>query len=372
MATPPIIIERDPQAIIDSLNTRYNGYTGNTLQPFQVEQLQFKAVAYEMSLKLEQFQAAGINNLISFSTAPVLDYLVELLGVTRLTPSAAIVTVNFTLALAHPGVTIPSGTRVASVDGTAVFQTQTDIIVAAGIVNAPIVCISVTTGASFNAYAIGSITNILDPIAYVDSASNTDESAGGADTETDDSLRTRARLAPAAFGTAGANEAYQYWALTANPAIIDVSVPLVPAQPGTVVVYPLLEDGTVTPQVILDQVSAVLNARTVRPMCDTVVVTAPTQIPYTLIVGLVIYEDGDPQTIQQTVLDNLIAYALSVSQQLGRDVMVDQITAICAPEGSGVYDVDLGSFVDIIVAENEYAFANYSGIGVTVTGTNVG
>jgi phage-related baseplate assembly protein len=370
MAAPPIIIERTPQEIIDSLVSRYNAYTGNTLQPAQVERLIFQSVAYELSLKLEQVQAAGINNLISFSTAPVLDYLVELLGVTRLAPSSAIVTVNFVASLGHPGTTITAGTRVASADGMAVFEVQGDVIIAAGVINTSIVCQSVTEGANFNGYAIGTITNILDPVPFIVSASNTDASNGGASQETDEALRERARLAPAAFGTAGANDAYKFWALTANPAIIDVHVPIIPAQPGTVQVYPLLEDGSVTPQAVLDQVEEVLNARYVRPMCDTVSVVAPTQIPYTLVVEIVIYENEDPQTIQQTVQDNLIDFTTSLSQELGRDVMADQITAICAPVGSGVYDVDLGSFTDIIVDGNEYAFCN--GVGVIVTGTNPG
>jgi phage-related baseplate assembly protein len=368
--TPPIIIERTPQEIIDSLIARYEGYTGNTLQPFQVERLMIQTVAYELSLKLEQVQAAGINNLLSFSTAPVLDYLAELLGVTRLASSSAIVTVNFVATLGHPGTTIPSGTRVSSVDGMAVFQTLGDVIISAGIINTPIVCESVTAGSNFNNYQTGTITNILDPVPYISSASNTDVSAGGASQETDDALRERARLAPAAFGTAGANDAYVFWALSANPAIIDVHVPIIPAQPGTVVVYPLLEDGSVTPQVILDQVEEVLTARYVRPMCDTVNVVAPTQITYSLIVNLVIYEDADPQTVQQTVQDNLTAFVLSLRQELGRDVMSDHIIAICAPIGSGVYDVDLGAFTDIVIAENEYAFC--TSVGAIVTGTNAG
>lgn len=370
MATPPIIIERAPQDIIDSIVARYEGYTGNTLQPFQVERLMIQALSYELSLKLEQVQAAGINNLLSFSTAPVLDYLVELLGVTRLSASSAIVTIEFTLDAGHPGVTIPSGTRVASVDGMAVFQTQQDIIVTAGTTTATDVCISVTEGSAFNDYAIGTITNILDPVVYVSAATNTDASAGGASQETDDALRNRARLAPTAFGTAGAQEAYIYWALTANPAIVDAFTPLIPAQPGTVIVYPLLEDGSVTPQLILDQVEAVLNGRYIRPLCDTVSVVAPTPQDYTLDIGLVIYQNADPIAIQAQVQSDLEAFVLALRRQLGRDVMSDQITAICAPNGSGVYDVDLGIFTDIIIAENQYA--RCLGVTVTVTGTNEG
>lgn len=366
----PSIIERTPQDIINAIVARYNGYTGNTLQPAQVEMLIIKAIAYELSLKLEQGNSAAVNNYISYSTAPVLDYLVELLGVTRLPASSALVTVEFTLVSGHGGVTIPSGTRVASVDGQAVFRTQQDLIVPATDLTATDVCISVTEGANFNGYVAGTITNILDPQAYLESATNTDTSSGGAAQEIDEALRVRARLASSTFGTAGARDAYIYYALTANPSIVDVHVPIVPAQPGTVVVYPLLEDGTVTPQTVLDQVAAALSPETVRPLCDTVVVAAPTPVDYTLVVELVIYENEDPIAIQAEVQTNLEAFVLALRQELGRDVMEDQITAICAPNGSGVYDVDLGLFTDIIIAENEYA--RCTSVSVTVTGTSAG
>lgn len=364
----PEFISNNPTTIINEVIAYYEAQTGNTLQPAQVERILLDCIAYRESLIRGQIQAACENNLISYAVGPSLDYLVEILGVTRTAPIAALVDIDFTLDAGHPGVTIPSDTRIASVDGQAVFKTQSDIIVTAGTTSASATCVSVTAGSSFNGYAAGTITNILDPVAYVSAATNAAATAGGSDLETDDQLRERARLAPDAFGTAGSRRAYIYWALTASTEIIDVGVDIVPQTPGTVVVYPLLEDGSVTPTTVLNQVYAVLNDDYVRPLTDTVVVTAPTQIPYTLVIGLTLYEDADPTDVQEAAEAAVTAYTVAQRQSMGRDIMSDHL--IAAAMVDGVYDVDLGAFSDIIVDSNEYGYC--SSITVTVTGTNEG
>jgi len=364
----PIQIEVVPQTIVDEMVSFYETELGVTLQPAQVERVLLNVWAYRESLLRSQVQAAATNNLLSFSTAPVLDYLTELLGVTRLGPTNSLVTIRFELPLLHPGVTIPQGTRVSSVDGLAVFETQQDITVISNFPWAEATCVSVTAGANFNGYAVGTITNILDPVAFVNSASNVDISEGGSDAETDDQLRARARLAPDAFGTAGSRNAYKYWTYTANPGIIDVGVDTIPNTPGTVIVYPLLESGTVPTTPVLNAVFAVLDADEVRPLTDTVQVTAPTQVSYTLDIDLTIYETADPITVQEAAEAAVEAYVLQQRQRMGRDIMADQLIAACMVDG--VYDVDFGSFTDIIIDSNEYGFC--TNIQVTVTGTNEG
>lgn len=365
----PIQIEVVPQTILNEMVAFYQAELGITLQPAQVERVLLNVWAYRESLLRSQVQAAATNNLLSFSTEPVLDYLVELLGVIRLSATNALVTIEFTVNTT--GVTIPSGTRVSSVDGLAVFRTQADIVISSPNLTAQAVCVSVTSGENFNGYAIGTITTILDPQAFLDSATNLDISAGGSSQETDDQLRARARLAPEAFGTAGSVNAYKFWAYTANPAIIDVGVPRIPVTPGTVLVYPLLADGTVTPPPVLDQVLAILDADEVRPLTDTVIVNAPSPSYYTLDIDIVIFEDADPISTQANALAAVEAYVLQQRQRMGRDVMEDQITAaIVNSSPNAVYDVDLGLFTDLVIADFEYAVCQ--GVTVTVTGTNEG
>jgi phage-related baseplate assembly protein len=368
MVDPPIYIEVAPETIVNELVQWYENETGNTLQPAQVERLIIGAWAYRESLLRSQVQSAAIMNLVSFSSEPVLDYLGELVGVVRNDAQNALVDITFTLVAGHGGVTIPSGTRVASTDGLAVFATQQDVIVPSVDLTATTTCVSATSGANFNGYAIGTITSILDPQAYLASATNINISGGGSNRETDEQLKNRIRLAPDAFGTAGSQRAYMYWAFTANPAIIDVSVPLVPAIAGEVRVYPLMEDGSITPTVVLNQVTGVINGEYVRPLTDTVVVQAPTQVTYTLAIDVTIFDNADPTTVQAACLASLEAYVLQQRQRMGRDIMVDQVTAAAMVDG--VYDIDLGGFTDLVIADNEYGFC--TGITVTIIGTNEG
>ena len=159
--------------------------------------------------------------------------------------------------------------------------------------------------------------------------------------------------------------------MTANTEIIDVGVDIVPNTPGTVIVYPLLEDGSVTPTAVLNQVDAILDDDYVRPLTDTVIVTAPTQVTYTLAIGLVLYEDADPTDVLDAVEAAVTAYTVAQRQSMGRDVMEDQIIAACVNAiPNTVYDVDLGAFTDIVIGSNEYGYC--TSITVTITGTNEG
>lgn len=364
--TPPIYIEVDAQTILDEMVASYEGLTGNTLQPAQPERLILSTWAYRESLLRSRVQAAAQQNLISFSTEPVLDYLGEFFDALRNDAQNAVTTIEFTLQAGHGGVTIPEGTRIASTDGLAVFKTQGDIIVPAVDLTATAVCVSVTEGANFNDYAIGLISEILDPQPWLVSATNTDITAGGSDRETDDQYRERIRLAADAFGTAGSTNAYKFFSFSANPLIVDVSVHRPVA--GTVEIFPLVSGGQVTPQLILDQVEAICNAEDNRPLTDTVIVTAPTQVSYTIDVDITVYNSADPTDVEANVQAALDAWVVQQGSQMGTDIMVDQITAQCMVDG--VYDIDLGGMGDIIVAINEYAWC--SAVNVTVVGSNEG
>lgn len=367
--TPPIYIEVDPETIIDEMVAYHEAETGNTLQPAQVERLLFSGWANREALLRSQVQAAAIQNLVSFATEPVLDYLGLFHDVVRLDAQEAIVTIQFTLVAGHGGVTIPSGTRIGSSDGQAVFKTQGDIIVPAVDLTATAVCVSVTGGESFNGYAIGLINNILDPQAYLVSASNTDVTAGGSDRETDEQLRSRIRLAPDSFGTAGSRNAYKFWAFSANPLIIDVSVDRPIA--GTVQVWVLIADGQPTPQLILDQVYATLNDDDVRPLTDTVIVTAPTQIPYTIDAEVTIYNTADPTDVEAVAEAALNEFVAQQGATMGMDVIVNQLesAAISAANGA-IYNIDFGALTDITVGVHEYAWCG--SVNVTIVGTTVG
>lgn len=368
MALPtPEFINRDPQTIIAEMKADYEARTGKTLEPAQVETLLINAFAYRESLLRNQIQDAALQNLVAFARYPMIDFLGELVGVTRLIPQSAKTTILLTLTAGHGDIVIPSGLRVQSVDGRATFELTQDYSVLTGVDTVSVVAIAQTSGVLFNDYAIGTITEILDPQPYLASASNTTVSSGGSDQETDDALRERIKLAPNSFSVAGPYKAYEFWAKSASPLIIDVAV--TNPTPGTVEVFPLVEGLSTTPTEILDAVEVVLNDEKIRPLSDTVVVTSPTAVATNLVVNLVLYQGVVQADILPVVESNLQAFKDGRRKLLGQDIVIDQIKSLCMIEGVYKCNVTTPS-TDLIIAETE--FANIGTITVTVSGTNIG
>lgn len=369
----PEFIERDVNQIITEMVAQYEQLSGRTLQPAQVERLLINTFAYRESLIREKVQYAALQNLVEFSNAPVLDELGRLVGVTRLAASAATVEVEFTLVAGHGGVTIPSETRVASVDNQAVFKPLNDIVVPAGTNQVTVTCKAVSVGSGANGYATNTITNILDPLAYLSEVTNTTTSGGGAAQEDDTSLRERIKLAPSSFSNAGSKGAYEYFALSANPSIIDVAV-LGPndtpaAGPGEVNIYPLMEDGSTTPSTVLNQVAASVNADKVRPLTDLVNVIAPTAIDYEIEIDVTIYAGVDATEIEDAITAKINAFVTAKRQVLGQDIKMSQVIAQCMI--AGVYDAQVVlPGADIIISPVEYGYC--SSVLINIAGVTNG
>lgn len=368
MALPiPEFINRDPQTIISEMVSDYESRVGRVLEPAQAERMLINAFAYRESLVRNQIQDSALQNLIAFARYPMIDYLGELVGVVRLVPQSAKTTILLTLTAGHGDIVIPSGLRIQSVDGRATFELTQDYSVSILTDEISVTAIAQNSGVLFNDYAIGTITEILDPQPYLSLASNTDASNGGSDEETDDALRERIKLAPNSFSVAGPYKAYEFWAKSASPLIIDVAV--TNPTPGTVEVFPLVEGLAVTPTEILDAVEVVLNDEKIRPLSDTVVVTSPTAVDTDLIINLVIYEGTVQADILPVVEANLQAFKDGRRKLLGQDIVIDQIKALCMIDGVYKSNVTTPS-TDLIIDETE--FANIETITVTVSGTNVG
>lgn len=369
----PSFIERDLEAIVSEMVADYEQRTGKVLYPAQTERLLINAFAYREMLVRERIQYAATQNLVDFSNAPVLDYLGALLGVVRLASSRATTILQFTIVNGHSGVTIPLGTRVSSVDGLTVFRTLDDAVVSPGTYSVDLTAECITDGYAGNSFAVGTITNILDPQPFITEVTNTTISGGGANQESDEELRERIKLAPGSFSNAGSRGAYAYFAKSASPSIIDVVV-LGPndtpaTNPGEVEIYPLMYDGSVTAPTILDAVEAIVNDEKVRPLTDTVLVYSPTRTDYDIEVDITIYTDADSITVQSAIEEALSAYALGKRQKLGQDIKISQVikTALI----TGVYDVDVISpSADIILDSTEFGYCN--SITVNIIGTNNG
>ncbi len=370
MAITPQFISRDADAIVSEMVAMYEQYTGKTLQPAQPERLLINAFAYRELLIRQAIQSTALQNLVDFSTAPVLDFLGALVGVSRLAAAPAECVIRFTLVVGHGNVTIPAGTRVSSSDGMAVFRTKEAANVLVGINTADVEADCDVPGLFGNGYAIGQIATILDPQAFLVSATNLAATAGGADEETDEHLRDRIKLAPASFSNAGSEGAYKYWAKTANANIVDVAI--IQPTPGTVNIYPLMANGSVTPTAVLNAVLAACNDEKVRPLTDTVEVLAPTRGTYALAIALTLYSDAIQSSVVQQVTANLNAFINEKRLKLGIDIKRSQIIHEAVIDG--VFDCTItnggSSFTDLVAGPNEYFFC--TSLTVTVAGTTAG
>ena len=292
-------------------------------------------------------------------------------------------TIEFTLVAGHGDVVIPNGMRVTSSDGRAVFELIEDVSVLSGVNTATAIFVAQTAGKSFNDYAIGTISVILDPQSYLSAVSNLTITAGGSDEENDEQLRSRIKLAPSAFSNAGSRKAYEFWAKSASPLIIDVAIQnqkctvnnepigLVIGDdiPGTVEVFPLIESLESTPMEILTAVEAVLTDEKIRPLTDTVIVSSPTVIATDINIGLILYDWAVQSDVLPVVLKKITDFKSLRKKILGQDLVLDQLKALCMIDG--VYKTSVTSpATDLVVLNTEFVKINT--INITVTGTNIG
>lgn len=362
----PDFLEADGDKIVAERVALYESLTGRTLQPAQVERLIIQAGAYRELLLRQAVNSALKQNFVATASAPILDYLGQLVGVVRLAAAYAETTLRFQLEPSHTGLVIPAGLRVQTKDGKATFSTLEATIVPAGQATVDAKAIVDTAGEIGNGYAIGAVSEILDPRPFVTSTANTVATSGGAELESDDALRQRIKLAPASFSNAGSRGAYAYFAKSANPLITDVAItnPL----PGSVELFPLVAGGAPTPQSVLDDVFAACNDEKVRPLTDTVIVTAPALLAYTVAVDVTVYDESDPTAVAAAVEAAIRAYTDERAARLGRDVKVSQVLAKAMV--AGVYDAALPGFADVIVPATSFAVC--TALTVTIIGSNVG
>jgi len=364
MSKVPTFVNRDPDVIMSEIKALMESILGREIQPAQVEQLILNIIGYREVLIYERFNAGMAQLLYQFSSAPILDYIAALVAVERLPAAHAGCIIRFTLVPGHGSVVIPSGTRV-STSGGIIFETNDDYTVAPSVNTAELLVTAIEPGRESNGFETGTVTVILDALAFVSMVTNITPTGGGSDEESDEQLRERIKLAPSQFSSAGSRQSYIFHSKGANASIIDVSVssPI----PGVVLIVPLIEGGDYSK--VNADVYAACNAETVRPLTDTVIVDKPIFRHYSIEVELVVFEGSDITAVQSHVYNKLQAFADAKAVRLGSDIVRSHIIAACVtPE---IYDVTvvLPNFNEVVPY---YEVPVCDGITVTVTVTNAG
>ena len=177
---PPVFVSDadglDPNLILADMIAEFETASGRTLQPAQVERLLINLYAYRESLVRNAIQYAAQQNLLAFASFPMIDYLGQLLSVTRLAAQPAVTTLQFTLtgALTVP-FTIAAGTLAGTSDGRFAFATSATVSIAAGATTASVAATATAPGAAANGYLPGQVSIQLNPNALIASVTNTSD-----------------------------------------------------------------------------------------------------------------------------------------------------------------------------------------------------
>lgn len=358
LPTPSFVNDTDglnPQLVLNDMISEFEIATDRTLYPAQVEQLLINLYAYRETLVRNAIQACGLSNLLAFAAYPMLDYLGEYLDCPRLPPQPATTIEQITLTGPQVGsTTIAAGTQIGTSDGAFVFATTQNLIIPAGATVGTVAAACTTSGSGANGYLAGQVNILLGSNPLIASVTNTSTTADGSDGEPsttagDNHYRTRIQAAPNNLTTAGPSNQYRSLALDVSSTIVDAQVPTTPTTPGTVHVYILTgpvaqpaaspNSGGIASGSLLSAVSAALSAQTVRPLCDTVVVSPVTEVDYTVTGSITLFANADYATLAAGITAAAQQMALLLAANIQQDIVNNAwATALTL---AGVYDVNI-------------------------------
>ncbi len=331
----------------------YHTITGRELAKGDPVRLFLLFITNLVILLLNKLNETGRMNLLKHSREDYLDGLGALVGTTRLPASGASTVLQIKLSEKRAKDTIvPKGTRVSPLEGRIYFATANDVVIPSGETAAQVTAYCTENGEIGNGYKAGELNQVVDPVAYVASISNISVSEGGADVESDDSLRERIFEAPESYSCAGSEGAYSYHAKSMSNAVIDVAT-LSPA-PGEVRVVILLTGGTIPKGTVLTEMYEKLSQRTVRPLTDNLSVTPPDPVNYDIDLKYWLTADADSANVSVKVGEAVESYRLWQRTKLGRDINPDELI-YRMKDISGVKRVDIISPVFTVLTDSQVA-----------------
>ncbi len=297
MTDEVIFVEVDPEAIESEMLSDFAAETGETLFDGDERRILLKQQAAVITAQKANINDTGRQNLLKYALGNKLDAIGEMYGPrgARLGTKYATVSVRYTLSAAQGvDITISAGKRITP-DGVLFFATTTDLVITGGQTTGIVKAQATETGAKYNNLAPGQINQIVDPVPFVASVTNTSTSSGGSDVESDDDYRKRLYLLPESFSAAGPDGAYKFWAKTTDENISDVAV--TSPNPGEVLLTVLMDGVGIPSQSVIDAVLAICNDRTIRPLTDHVSVQAPAVTNYDITMTYYIAKDRETEVL---------------------------------------------------------------------------
>ena len=338
-------VETDSAKIYTTIIRKLMEYCNEDLYPGDERRIFGEGLVMVLTALYSEFNDSMKQRTLRYARGAVLDAIGERYGVARADPANASAVFRFTASAAQlENIIIPAGTRITS-DGSVYFLTQETAVLPAGETTIDLLGVCSSGGSQYNGYDEGSIGTLVDLIPYIASAGNITATSGGDDGEPynedgDNKYRERIRFAPASLTTAGPESAYRYFALSADPDIVDVAIICPEDEPNTVNIYPLMTGGVLPDEATLQKVLDVM-ADDVRPMTDKVQAFAPEVVEYAVEIKYYCMKENEASTIQAFegdggAIDQYIAWQ---SAALGRDINPDKLRSLLYNAGAHMADV---------------------------------
>ena len=320
-------VETDTETIENSLialwELMYEKMTGKKkkVYPASPERLY---IAYTAAIIVQQriiINETAKKNVPRYANGKYLDSLGELFKDTfRLPEARATAIFRFHISEPQPqSVIVPQGTRI-NFDGEIVFSTTEELEIKAGEEYGDILGECLTPGIVGNNIAAGQITEIMDTYDFYWKVENITRTAGGADKESDQSYYERLRESMEGFSTAGPVGGYIYHVKSVSTAIADVTA--TSPEPGLVDIRVLLNGGEMPTEATMQEIQDALNASTVRPLTDRVIVSKPEEVPFSVDVTIYLprYSQTSSTIIERDARSAVAAYIKWQTEKMGRDI----------------------------------------------------
>ncbi len=361
-------VQVDAQQITTELINDFENYTGEILYSGDARRIFLQSFAYVFVNLLNSINTTGRSNLLRYAFRETLDALGELYGTPRLQAQKANTNIRVTLSEVQAEVIfIPAGTRVTP-DGNLFFFTDSILTIPAGATYGEVSATAAKEGPSYNGFIAGQINKLVDGNAYVATVSNTNESSGGEDIESDDNYRERLRNAPYSYSTAGPTLAYEYWAKNASADVGDVSV--ISPSAGNITIYVLKKGGVIpgSGDAVITAVNTACNDKSRRPMTDRVTVVPATAINTTINVEYYISPDNsvNSSAIQTTVAAAVNEYEAWQTSKIGRTINPDELKKLMLNAGASRVDIIAPSRATVLSSEAAQITSStvtYKGLG---------
>ena len=320
-------VETDTETIENSLialwELMYEKMTGKKkkVYPASPERLY---IAYTAAIIVQQriiINETAKKNVPRYANGKYLDSLGELFKDTfRLPEARATAIFRFHISEPQPqSVIVPQGTRI-NFDGEIVFSTTEELEIRAGDAYGDILGECLTPGIVGNNIAAGQIKEIMDTYDFFWKVENITRTAGGADKESDQSYYERLRESMEGFSTAGPVGGYIYHVKSVSTAIADVTA--TSPEPGLVDIRVLLNGGEMPTEATMQEIQDALNASTVRPLTDRVIVSKPEEVPFSVDVTIYLprYSQTSSTIIERDARSAVAAYIKWQTEKMGRDI----------------------------------------------------